>query len=300
MLSVAVLAGAAVVGAVPQQSSGSLTGVVMDSAGGAIPGVTVILGMAGMPEIGRTVTTGNGSYSFANLNAGRYRLEVSLAGFGTVTCQDVTVRIGAQTTLNAMMSLQFEPNVQVPPAPQLCFDAGDALVDILTDDRRLSLLVVADTARAPKTAANFLEYVAAHAYDRGTLVRVDIPVARTSSGLPPRDAAGPRSVIEGRINSAFAGPIRPPIPLESTAVTGLKHVAGTLSMARGAAADSATSTFVILLDDDPSFDSGGRRYADRQGAAAFGRVVRGLDELRKLGSAPVTVGLFRRLPVVAR
>jgi peptidyl-prolyl cis-trans isomerase A (cyclophilin A) len=46
---------------------------------------------------------------------------------------------------------------------------------------------------------------------------------------------------------------------------------------------------MIMLGDDPSFDIGGSRYADRQGAAAFGRVVRGLDNLRKLGSTPARI-----------
>ena len=77
-------------------------------------------------------------------------------------------------------------------------------------------------------------------------------------------------LIQGGIDPARADKAFPPIPLERTSVTGLKHVAGTVSMARGTAADTATSDFFILLDDQPSLDFGGKRFDDGQGAAAFG------------------------------
>src|SRR5262249_16537459 len=76
------------------------------------------------------------------------------------------------------------------------------------------------------------------------------------------------------------------IPLERTSVTGLKHVAGTISMARATQADTARSDFFICLDDQPSLDFGGRRFDDAQGAAAFGRVVKGMDVVRRIQQHP--------------
>jgi peptidyl-prolyl cis-trans isomerase A (cyclophilin A) len=52
-------------------------------------------------------------------------------------------------------------------------------------------------------------------------------------------------------------------------------------MARGTP-DSATSEFFILLDDQPSLDFGGKRFADGQGGAVFGSVSMGLDVVRKI------------------
>jgi peptidyl-prolyl cis-trans isomerase A (cyclophilin A) len=75
------------------------------------------------------------------------------------------------------------------------------------------------------------------------------------------------------------------IPLERTTVTGLKHVDGTVSMARGAP-DSATSGWFICINDQPSLDFGGARNPDGQGFAAFGRVVSGMDVVRKIQRAP--------------
>lgn len=91
--------------------------------------------------------------------------------------------------------------------------------------------------------------------------------------------------IQAGVTPARKAEAMPPIPLERTSITGLKHVIGTVSMARGAP-DSATSDFFILLNDQPSLDFGGKRFDDGQGAAAFGRVVSGMDVVRKIQQQP--------------
>ena len=60
---------------------------------------------------------------------------------------------------------------------------------------------------------------------------------------------------------------------------------GAVSMARGTA-DSATSGWFICINDQPSLDFGGERNPDGQGFAAFGRVVSGMDVVRKIQQAP--------------
>ena len=92
-------------------------------------------------------------------------------------------------------------------------------------------------------------------------------------------------IIQGGINPERRPQAFPPIPLERTSVTGIRHVTGVVSMARGAA-DTATSDFFILLNDQPSLDFGGKRFDDEQGAAAFGRVVAGMDVVRKVQQQP--------------
>jgi len=69
-------------------------------------------------------------------------------------------------------------------------------------------------------------------------------------------------------------------------VSGLKHVVGTVSMARAAQADTARADFFICLDDQPSLDFGGKRFDDGQGGGAFGRVVKGMDVVRKIQQQP--------------
>jgi peptidyl-prolyl cis-trans isomerase A (cyclophilin A) len=111
-------------------------------------------------------------------------------------------------------------------------------------------------------------------------------------------------VIQAGINSARSREQYPPIALERTSVTGLRHLDGTLSMARGGP-DSATSSFFICIDAQPSLDFGGHRNLDGQGFAAFGRVVRGMDVVRRIqaGAAnaqtlvtPVQIVEVKRLP----
>ena len=64
-------------------------------------------------------------------------------------------------------------------------------------------------------------------------------------------------------------------------MTGLKHVDGAISMAR-AGADTATASFSIVINDQPEMDFGGKRNADGQGFAVFGRVVAGMDVVKKI------------------
>jgi peptidyl-prolyl cis-trans isomerase A (cyclophilin A) len=79
---------------------------------------------------------------------------------------------------------------------------------------------------------------------------------------------------------------------QRTSVTGLRHVDGALSMARGGP-DSAQSSFFICVGDQPSLDFGGKRNADGQGFAVFGRVVSGMDVVKKIHASKTgTTGAY--------
>jgi peptidyl-prolyl cis-trans isomerase A (cyclophilin A) len=130
-----------------------------------------------------------------------------------------------------------------------------------------------DVAHAPVTAANFLKYVDGKYYDGGVINRA----------VRPDNTV--RHDVEIQVIQFQSNPARrdmfPAIPLERTSVTGLKHLNGVLSMARSTAADSATSSFSIMIGDQPSLDFGGARNADGQGFAAFGKVVAGMDVVKR-------------------
>ena len=158
---------------------------------------------------------------------------------------------------------------------------GDVLVRLQTGLGAIDIAV--DTAHAPLTAANFLRYVDGGLYNDGRFHRATRPDNYTPA--PPDRPA--MAIIQAGINPARRKEGFGPIPLERTSVTGLKHLTGTVSMARTPTADSATSDFFICLDDQPSLDFGGRRFDDAQGAAAFGQVVAGLDVVRRIQQQPV-------------
>ncbi|HJS58473.1 MAG TPA: peptidylprolyl isomerase [Vicinamibacteria bacterium] len=135
-------------------------------------------------------------------------------------------------------------------------------------------------AGAPQTAANFLRYVDAGRYDGGSFFR-------TVREDNQREAKVPIAVIQGGVPESREKEDFPPIALERTRDTGLRHVDGTVSMARSGP-DSATSSFFVCVGDQPELDFAGRRNPDGQGFAAFGRVVRGMDVVRKIHSAEAT------------
>jgi peptidyl-prolyl cis-trans isomerase A (cyclophilin A) len=142
--------------------------------------------------------------------------------------------------------------------------------------------IAVDVQRAPVTAANFLKYVDAGLYDGGRFHRATRP--DNYKAAPPNRPM--MEIIQGGTNPEKKGQGFPAIPLERTSITGLKHVRGVVSMARGGP-DTATSDFFVLLDDQPSLDFGGKRFDDNQGAAAFGTVVAGLDVVAKIQQQPV-------------
>jgi len=167
------------------------------------------------------------------------------------------------------------------PAAAQDLTPGEVLVRIETALGAIDIAV--DTRRAPVTAGNFLKYVDGGFYDGGRFHRATRPDNYTPA--PPDKPA--MEIIQGGTNPERRRDGSPPIPLERTSVTGLKHVVGTVSMARTPSADSARSDFFICLDDQPSLDFGGKRFDDAQGGGAFGRVVRGMDVVRRIQQQPV-------------
>jgi peptidyl-prolyl cis-trans isomerase A (cyclophilin A) len=135
-----------------------------------------------------------------------------------------------------------------------------------------------EATRAPNTTANFLKYVDAGHYNGGTFHRTVKLDNQPESEVKIE-------VIQAGVNPDLAKSGFPAIPIERTSVTGILHKDGVVSMARGAP-DSATSGWFICINDQPSLDFGGKRNPDGQGFAAFGRVVSGMDVVRKIQAAP--------------
>jgi peptidyl-prolyl cis-trans isomerase A (cyclophilin A) len=130
---------------------------------------------------------------------------------------------------------------------------------------------------APETVCNFLRYADAGAYDGGSFFRT--VVAATD------DNANPIDVIQAATTAGADDPGTGSIALERTRDTGLKHVAGVVSMARDGP-DTATSSFFIVVQDSPALDYGGQRHPDGQGFAAFGYVAGGMDVVRAIQALP--------------
>lgn len=122
--------------------------------------------------------------------------------------------------------------------------------------------------QAPKTVANFLDYVKSGQYS-GTIFH------RVIKGF---------MIQGGGYTASYAEkPTRAPIPLESR--NGLKNTAGTIAMARTADPNSATDQFFINTVDNAGLDY---PNPDGNGYAVFGKVVSGMDVVKKIEATPTT------------
>jgi hypothetical protein len=83
---------------------GTIAGVVKDSTGGVLPGVTVEVSSPALIEKVRTVITdGQGEYKIISLRPGVYEVTFSLSGFGTVKRSGVELTAAFTATINAEM-----------------------------------------------------------------------------------------------------------------------------------------------------------------------------------------------------
>ena len=152
-------------------------------------------------------------------------------------------------------------------------------VVVVLETAKGTIEIEVDLEHAPVTSGNFLRYVDGGFFDGGEFYRAVRPDTESRVDYPIQ-------VVEARVASARVREGFPPIPLERTSLTRLTHRDGTVSMGR-AAPDSATSSFFICLGDQPELDFGGRRNADGQGFAAFGRVIAGMAVVRAIQMAAV-------------
>jgi peptidyl-prolyl cis-trans isomerase A (cyclophilin A) len=166
-------------------------------------------------------------------------------------------------------------------AAPLAFQARANAI-VVFETAKGSIEIDVDAARAPLSAANFLKYVDGGFYNGGTINRAVRPDNTVRHDVEIQ-------VIQFQIDRARRGDQFPPVPMERTSVTGLKHVDGAVSMARSGP-DTATASFSIVIGDQPEMDFGGKRNPDGQGFAVFGRVVKGMDVVKAIHASPTGPG----------
>lgn len=151
-----------------------------------------------------------------------------------------------------------------------------ATTEVVLETAKGDIVVALETGRAPVTAGNFLRYVDEGRFDGTVFYRA----MRLKWGEQPNGLVQGGTQMDPKR-------IRAPIAHEPTSLTGLRHVAGAISMARYDPG-SATGDFSILLSDQPSLDAkpASDDPNEQAGFAAFGHVVAGLDVVRAIFDAP--------------
>ncbi len=153
----------------------------------------------------------------------------------------------------------------LPVYVKLTTNKGDIVLELYPD-------------KAPKTVANFVQYVNNGFYD-GTIFHRVIPSFMIQGGGFDRDL------------------IRKPTrePIENEAANGLKNLRGTIAMARTGDPHSATAQFFINVQDNPALDYTGPQNSRTWGYAVFGKVIDGMDTVDTIRFQPTEArGPFRR------
>ena len=176
-------------------------------------------------------------------------------------------------------------------APQVPGAEPSAQPRVLLQTEAGDIEVVLFVREAPLTVTNFLRYVEAGFYTDGAFFRTV-----TSSNQPTNRIK--IQVIQAQANPAKEREFFAPIRIERTRDTGLRHLDGTLSMARDGP-DTAQDSFSICVGDQPELDFGGQRNPDGQGFAAFGKVVKGMEVVRRIQAGPAE-GQLLKPPVSIR
>ncbi len=161
------------------------------------------------------------------------------------------------------------PAAAIAPAPAPAPVPAGPRVTVQTKDGAITIELNRD--KAPITTANFLKYVDQKRLDGSTFYRAlkfpaDAPLGLVQFG------------VRGRSDKVL-----PPIAHEPTSKTGLSHTDGAISMAR-MAPGTAQADFFIIVGNLNTLDA-----SDKDpGYAVFGKVVEGMDVVRKIIAAPVS------------
>lgn len=157
----------------------------------------------------------------------------------------------------------------------LAFTAASALAGPKVAIQTSAGTIVAELydKQAPITAKNFLRYVEAGKFNGTTFYRA------------ARSKTNPKlGYVQGGIDRDYRRAFFS-IDHEPTSKTGLKHVDGTLSMARNMPG-TAMGEFFITVGPAPYLDA----RPGHPGYAAFGRVLKGMDVVKKILARPTWLG----------
>ncbi|NLF55765.1 MAG: peptidyl-prolyl cis-trans isomerase [Thauera phenolivorans] len=149
---------------------------------------------------------------------------------------------------------------------------------VTLDTSHGEIVLELDADKAPKSAENFVQYAKDGHYDGTVFHRVIDGFMIQGGGF------------DEKMKQKATRP-----PIENEAKNGLKNLPSTIAMARTADPHSASAQFFINLAPNTFLDYPSR---DGWGYAVFGKVVRGMDVVEKIGKLPTTsVGFHQNVPV---
>ncbi len=167
----------------------------------------------------------------------------------------------------ALLACMISAHAWAQPTVQINTNLGPIVVEL-------------DSEKAPKTVANFLEYVKSGHYS-GTIFHRVIRRFMIQGG--------------GMTKDMVEKPTRAPIKNEAD--NGLKNEVGTIAMARTNDPHSATAQFFINVADN-AFLNHTSNDERGWGYAVFGKVTKGMDVVEKISKSPTWPGDVPTQPIV--
>jgi peptidyl-prolyl cis-trans isomerase A (cyclophilin A) len=149
--------------------------------------------------------------------------------------------------------------------------------------------IIVYAQRAPASARAFLSCVDDGRFSQYGAFYRTVRMSENDHGHPNIN------VIQGGLFEAPGSPAQ--IRHETTLETGVQHLDGTVSLARGVGSSATGATFFICIGDQPALDAAGGRHMDGQGFAAFGHVTEGMDtvnRIHRLRTLPVADNPYHR------
>jgi hypothetical protein len=218
--------------AVGQTSTGSITGVVVDSTGGVIPGADIELTNTATNATARTVSLDGGIFRFPAVPVGDYRISAELTGFERTVLDRVVVSVG--------QTVRVELRLAVGGVQEAVVVRSGAVAIVQTESAAIQTVVPAvEIESLPLNQRNFIQLVA----------------------LQPNAVPAPRTSItqnRGGYN-AIAG-----MPIEATSITidgiSIKETA------------DPRTTILLNPDVIEEFQSASSNYSAAQGQAGGAQV----------------------------
>ncbi len=129
-------------GALAQSIQGSIIGTVKDTAGAVVPGASVVLTSLDQGTVRTTTSNGSGDFQFGDAKAGKYSIEVTLAGFEKWTTSGLV--------LTARQELRVDPALTVGSVQQEVTVSAEAIGAINTENATVSAVYsAAEAANLP-------------------------------------------------------------------------------------------------------------------------------------------------------
>lgn len=155
-----------------QTSAGKIVGVVQDTSGGVLPGVSIVVKNLGTGTSRDTVSDDRGQFDVSGLAPGRYQVDAELQGFRKVSQGPVTVQVNQETRVNPTLSVGAVAETVTVTAEGILVQTTTSTVGKVVDEKQilqlplsgrnfadLGLLTPGVTTRGQGTSAGTSFYV---------------------------------------------------------------------------------------------------------------------------------------------